>query len=41
MAFSFRGPVQWNVANTELKAAVNKDQLKSLIKTSWYRVGVG
>ncbi len=36
MAFSFRGPVQWNVTSNNLKAAVNKLQLKALLKTSWY-----
>ncbi len=39
MAFAFRGPVQWNITNTDLKAAVNKAQLKSLLKMSWYRMG--
>ncbi len=39
MAFAFRAPVQWNITNTELKAAVNKLQLKSLLKTSWYKMG--
>ena len=34
--FSFRGPRQWNVTKLELKAAVNKVQLKSLLETSWY-----
>ncbi len=34
--FSFRGPLQWNVTKVELKAAVNKLQLKTLLKTSWY-----
>ena len=38
MAFSYRGPVQWNITSAELKAAVNKQQLKSLLKTSWYRI---
>ena len=35
-AFSFRGPLQWNVTKTSLKAAVNKAQLKRLLQTSWY-----
>ncbi len=39
MAFAYRGPVQWNVTNLDLKAAVNKKQLKSLIKSSWYKMG--
>ena len=41
MAFAFRGPVQWNVTSTDLKAAVNKMQLKSLLRTSWYNIGAG
>ena len=35
MGYSFQGPMQWNLTRTDLKAAVNKPQLKSLIKTSW------
>ncbi len=34
--FSYRGPLQWNVTKTTLKAAVNKIQLKRLLQTSWY-----
>ena len=34
-SFSFRGPLQWNLAKTELKAAVNKLQLKNLLRSSW------
>ncbi len=41
MAYGFRGPVQWNVTNVELKAAVNFVQLKNLLLNSWYRVGIG
>ena len=40
-AYSFRGPMQWNVTAAELKAAVNKEQLKRLLKTSWYQAGNG
>ena len=40
MAFAFRGPVQWNITNVDLKAAMSKNQLKTLLKTSWYRIGV-
>ena len=39
MGYSFRGPVQWNITNIELKAATNKLQLKSLLRSSWYKVG--
>ena len=35
-AFCFRGPVQWNLTQPGLKAAVNKIQLKNLLQTSWY-----
>ena len=35
-AFGFRGPLQWNVTKPELKASVNKMQLKTLLKASWY-----
>ena len=41
MAFAFRGPVQWNITKMELKAAVNKAQLKALIKSSWYNNTAG
>ncbi len=34
-AYSFRGPLQWNLTDISLKAAVNKIQLNRLIKTSW------
>ncbi len=34
-AFSFRAPLQWNLTSIDLKAAVNKVQLKNLIRTSW------
>ena len=34
-AYSFRGPLQWNLTKLELKAAVNKLQLKTLLRTSW------
>ena len=33
--YSYRGPLQWNMTKVNLKAAVNKIQLKNLIKTSW------
>ena len=39
MAYAYRGPLQWNLTNVEFKAAVSKNQLKSLLRTSWYRVG--
>ena len=38
MAFGYRGPLQWNITDINLKAANNKNHLKSLLKTSWYRV---
>ena len=41
MAYSFRGPMQWNVTNVEIKAAVNTVQLKNLLCNNWYKVGVG
>ena len=34
-AYSYQGPLQWNLTSIELKAAVNKMQLKNLLKTSW------
>ncbi len=34
-SFGFRAPAQWNLTKCELKAAVNKLQLKNLLKTSW------
>ena len=34
-AFLYRGPLQWNITKTDLKVAVNKLQLKTLIMTSW------
>ena len=34
-AFGFRAPVQWNLTKVELKCAVNKCQLKTLLKSSW------
>ena len=40
-SYSFRGPVQWNLTNVNLKAAVNKVQLKNLLRTSWHKTGVG
>ena len=36
-AFGFRVPLQWNLTNMNLKAAVNKMQLKNLPQTSWYQ----
>ncbi len=36
MSYAFRGPVQWNLTSPIFKAAVNKAQLKSLLKSSWY-----
>ena len=39
LAYSFRGPVQWNLTDVNFKTALNKAQLKTLLKTSWYRVG--
>ncbi len=39
--FSYRAPLQWNVTRSDLKAAVSKDQLKNLLKTSWYKTGIG
>ncbi len=41
MSYAFRGPVQWNVTNLDFKAAVNKKQLKSLLKSSWYKINSG
>ena len=41
MAYSYRAPKAWNGLNPLLKAAANKCQLKSLIKSSWYRLGIG
>ena len=35
-AYSFRGPLQWNLTKPELKASVNKLQLKNLLQSSWY-----
>ena len=40
-SFSYRGPLQWNLTRNYLEAAVNKVHLKSLLKSSWYKVGVG
>ena len=40
-SYSFRGPVQWKLTDPNLKAAVNKIQLKNLMKTSWHKTGVG
>lgn len=37
MAYSFRGPMQWNVTCVEFKAAVNVMQLKNLLRSSWYK----
>ena len=34
--FSYKATSQWNITKTELKAAVNVNQLKHLLKTSWY-----
>ena len=39
MTFGYRGPLQWNITDINLKAAASKNQLKTLLKTSWYRVG--
>ncbi len=36
MGFSFRAPTIWNGTKVDIKAAVNINQLKRLIKTSWY-----
>ena len=35
-SFGYRAPTQWNVTKPEIKAAVSIDQLKRLIKASWY-----
>ena len=35
-SFAYRGPHQWNNTRTCIKAAVNKVQLKALLKSSWY-----
>ena len=35
-SFGYRGPTQWNVTKTEIKAATNVIQLKRLMKSSWY-----
>ena len=37
-AYSHRGPLQWNITSPIFKAAMNKVQLKNLLKTSWYTV---
>ena len=34
-SFGFRAPLQWNIPKIELKSAINKLQLNSLLKTSW------
>ncbi len=34
--FGYRGPTCWNSTMTEIKAAVNINQLKRLLKSSWY-----
>ena len=41
MGYSYRGLLQWNITHAELKAALNKKHLKHLIKTSWYKLGIG
>ncbi len=41
MAYSFRGPVQWNLTSVKFKAAVNVIQLKNLLKNSWYKTNTG
>ena len=41
MAYAFRGLVQWNITAVDFKAAINKLQLKMLLKTSWYKSGAG
>ncbi len=35
-SFAHRGPLQWNNTRTCIKAAVNKVQLKTLLKNNWY-----
>ena len=33
-SFAYRAPTQWNITNDCIKAAVNKVQLKTLLRTS-------
>ncbi len=34
--FEYRASSQWNITKTEIKASVNINQLKRLLKSSWY-----
>ncbi len=35
-SFAYMAPSQWNMAKEAIKAAVNKVQLKTLLRSSWY-----